>query len=309
MGHQAILGVSVVALVLGPGVAPAPTPEARSLLGEPLYAPALSPDDERERTAQLAEARAAYEADPGSVDATIWLGRRLAYLGRFREAVDTFSAGIERHPEDARLYRHRGHRYITLRRFPDAIEDLSLARRLIDGTPDEVEPDGLPNARNIPTSTLHFNVWYHLGLARYLAGDLDDARDAYRRCLAVSKNPDSLVATSHWLYMTLRQLGKERRAAKLLEPIHPDLDVIESQDYLRLLLLYRGEIDPGQVIGDTSGTARATRGYGLARWFLAAGRIDDGLAELRRVVEAGPWPSFGATAAEADLARISRDPT
>ncbi len=308
MGPQAILGVSLVALVLGQGVARVATPEARSALGEPLYAPALSPDNERDRTAQLAEARAAYEADPGSVDATIWLGRRLAYLGRFREAVDTFSAGIERHPEDARLYRHRGHRYITLRRFPDAIEDLERARRLIDRTPDEVEPDGLPNARNIPTSTLHFNVWYHLGLARYLAGDLDRARDAYWRCLAVSTNPDSLVATTHWLYMTLRQLGKERQAAKLLEPIRAELDVIESQDYLRLLLLYRGEIDARQVIGDASATSRATRGYGLARWLLSAGRTDEGVAELRRVVEAGPWPSFGATAAEVDLARISRGP-
>ena len=223
MNPGTILLVPIVAMLLG-------QPEAQSLLGTPLYAPALSTEDEQDRTAKLAEARAALDADPTSVDATIWLGRRLAYLGRFRDAIDTFTAAIERHPDDARLYRHRGHRYITVRRFRDAIDDLERAARLIEGTADEIEPDGLPNARNVPTSTLHFNVWYHLGLARYLAGDLDGARDAYRSCLAVSKNPDSLVATTHWLYMTLRRLGKARQAAKLLEPIRADLDVIESQD-------------------------------------------------------------------------------
>ena len=65
-------------------------------------------------------------------------------------------------------------------------------------------------------------------------------------------------------------------------------------------------MDPGRLIGDTTATSRATRGYGLARWLIAAGRTDEGVAELRRVVEAGAWPSFGATAAEADLARLSR---
>ena len=51
---------------------------------------------------------------------------------------------------------------------------------LTSGLPDEVEPDGLPNAQNIPTGTLQFNIFYHLGLAHYLKGDLAAALDAYR---------------------------------------------------------------------------------------------------------------------------------
>ena len=301
----------VLSLIVVVGVAASAAdrpPEALSLLGAPLFAPALSPDEQREREGRLAEARAAHDTDPGNADATIWLGRRLGYLGRFREAVDTFSRGIELHPRDARLYRHRGHRQITLRRFDLAVRDLEAAVRRIEGTADEIEPDGLPNARNVPTSTLHFNVWYHLGLAHYLSGEFERAQDAYRRCHAASKNPDSLVATTHWLYMTLRHLGRDRRADKLLEPIRADLDVIESQDYLRLLRMYKGEIAPADLVGDATSTSRATLGYGLANWHFVHGRREEALAELRRVVEAGPWPAFGATAAEADLARLTRAP-
>ena len=118
----------------------------------------------------LAKAKADYDRDPSSADNAIWLGRRLAYLGRFSEAIDTFTQGILKHPGDARLYRHRGHRYITLRKFDLAIRDLKRAADLIEG-PDQIEPDGQPNARNIPTSTLDSNIYYHLGLAHYLKGE------------------------------------------------------------------------------------------------------------------------------------------
>ena len=64
------------------------------------------------------------------------------------------------------MYRHRGHRYVSIREFDRAIADLEYAATLIEGTEDEIEPDGMPNAMNIPVSSLHSNIWYHLGLAR-----------------------------------------------------------------------------------------------------------------------------------------------
>ncbi len=118
------------------------------------------------------------------------------------------------------LYRHRGHRFITLRCFDDAIKDFEKAAKLVKGKPDEVEPDGLPNARNIPTSTLQSNIWYHLGLAHYLKGDFGSARKAYREAEKVSKNPDMMVATTHWLYMTLRRLGREKEATRIARADH-----------------------------------------------------------------------------------------
>ena len=159
------------------------------------------------------------------------MGRRLAYLGRFREAIESFTEGIKKFPLDARFYRHRGHRYITLRRFDLAIDDLTKATKLIKDKPDEVEPDGLPNARKIPTSTLQSNIWYHLGLAQYLTGNYNEALRSYRRCLDVSENPDGLVAATHWIYMTLRRMNKERDAQEELEPISEGMDIIENTGY------------------------------------------------------------------------------
>lgn len=279
-------------------------PEALSLLGTPLFAPPLAEEVRLEREAQLEAARIRHAADPGDADALIWFGRRTAYLGRYREAIDIFTGGIERFPEDARMYRHRGHRFITVRRFADAVRDLERGAALIAGVDDQVEPDGLPNARNIPTSTLHANIWYHLGLAYYLQDDLENAARSYRECLRFSTNPDMLCATSHWLYMTLRRQGLAAEAAALLLPIHAELDVIENDGYHRLLLMYKGELTSEELLPrDADGTASATVAYGVANWQRLGGEVDRGRLTLLEIVEGGEWAAFGAIAAEADLLR------
>jgi tetratricopeptide (TPR) repeat protein len=286
--------------------------QAISLSGQALYPPALTPQAREEREANLAEARADYESDPSDADAIIWLGRRTAYLGAYQEAIAIFSEGIEKHPDDARMYRHRGHRYITARRFHDAIEDLARASQLISGGADEVEPDGLPNARNIPTSTLHSNIWYHLGLAYYLKGDPEQALHAYRECMKVSNNPDMLVATSHWLYMTLRLLEQDDEAAAVLEPIHADMDVIENDSYHHLLLMYKGELAPEVLLaeaGSDDSIENAAVAYGIGNWHVYNGEREAGERILGSIVEGSSWAAFGFIAAEADLARQSPSPS
>ena len=84
-----------------------------SLLGEPLYPPQPSPEVAARQAEDEAAARADYEASPDDADAIIWLGRRIGYTGRYREAIDVFSEGVRKHPGDARMYRHRGHRWIS----------------------------------------------------------------------------------------------------------------------------------------------------------------------------------------------------
>ena len=284
------------------------SPPVREQVERP--APPVSPEARREMEARLAEARAAYDRDPRDPDAIIWLGRRTAYLGRFDEAVDIYTRGLRLHPRDARLLRHRGHRLITLRRFREAARDLARAARLVAGRPDEVEPDGIPNERNTPTSTLQSNVWYHLGLAHYLLGDLPSALRAYRECLKVSRNPDMLVATSHWLYMTLRRLGRDREAARALEPVTVGMDIIENRDYHRLLMLYKGATTPDALLEETaragSQLGNTTVGYGVGNWHLYHGRRAEAAALFRRVTASPQWTSFGYIAAEADLRRLGR---
>ena len=265
--------------------------------------PPVSDEAKAEMEAKLKEAQAQYEANPKSADAIIWLGRRQAYLGRFTEAIETYTKGIALFPSDARFYRHRGHRYITLRRFDSAIRDFEKAAQLIKGKPDEIEPDGQPNARNIPTSTLHFNIWYHMGLAYYLAGQKQKALKAYRECMKVSDTPDRLVATSHWLYMTLRRLKRDREAAKVLEPIKEGMDIIENDSYYRLLLMYKGHISADellkQVTKERDSAASHSILYGIGNWHSYHGRHAQAFEVFRTILGTNQWTSFGYIAAEA----------
>ena len=284
-----------------------PEVEATSLLGTPLTRPDLPDDFGLRQTELLTEALARLSAAPDEVDSWIWVGRRTAYLTRYRDAIRFYSEALERFPDSAELLRHRGHRMITLRRLDDAIADLSRAAELIQGQADTIEPDGLPNARNIPTSTLHSNIWYHLGLARYLQGDLEGALSAYRECLEVSANPDMLSATSHWLYMTLRRLGRAAEAARVLEPIRADLEVIENEEYFRLLLMYRrggeGAEDLLAAAREGGALGGATVGYGVGNWLLYSGDRAGAKRVFEEIVAGDGWAAFGYLAAEAELAR------
>ena len=282
--------------------------EAISLTGEPLTRPVPPAATLARMEAQLAEARRAYSHTPTQLDSIIWLGRRTAYPGRFNEAIAIFSDGIAHYPDDARLYRHRGHRYITTRQLDRAIADLERAYTLTKGTPDETEPDGQPNARNIPTSTLQGNIRYHLALAYYLSGDFARALPLYQEDVAASgKNPDMLVASSHWLYMTLRRLGRPAEAARVLVPIHKEMDVIENGAYHRLLLLYKGELAASELrpnVGADGGLEDITTAYGVGNWHLYNGRRAEAEAIFRAIGSArAQWASFGYLAAEAELAR------
>ena len=300
------LSIALVAMGCSPSDEPERRVEATSLLGRPLYAPQLTEEFRAEQESLLEQAQAELRARPDDPEAVIWVGRRQAYLGRYRAAIETYSEGIERHPDDARLYRHRGHRRITVRELDRAVRDLERAAGLIAGRPDEVEPDGLPNERNIPTGTLGSNVWYHLGLARYLEGDFEGALDDYRECLAFSKNPDTLVATSHWLYMTLRRLGRDDEAREVLQPIHAGMDVIENHDYHRLLLMYKGDREAEELLAqarEAGSLGLATTAYGVGNWYLYGGDRDRAVEIFRGMVETDMWAAFGTLAAEADLAR------
>jgi tetratricopeptide (TPR) repeat protein len=281
--------------------------QAISLLGDTLREFPLSPDTRERYQRQLAEARTAWQRTPLDADSITWYARRLAYLGRVREAIEVYSTGISHHPGNPWLYRHRGHRYITVRDNRRAIADLERAAALMEGMPDQVEPDGQPNARNTPIGSLRSNVWYHLGLAHYLEGDFARAVPIYQRELAEATNDDRRVSTAHWLYMSLRRLGRDAEAARVLVPIRRDMQVIENDAYHRLLLLYKGELPADSVLATTAAgemsVADATAAYGVGNWHLYNGRRDQAERIFRRIIAGGQWPAFGYIAAEAELAR------
>ena len=288
---------------LPPGV------QAISFLGDTLRTLPIPGETRTRYESQLAEAKAAYDRAPTNADSIIWYGRRLAYLGRIREAIDVYSQGIALHPENPWLYRHRGHRYISVRELDRAIADLERATALTQGKPDEVEPDGQPNAQNIPIGTLQSNIAYHLALAYYLKGDFERALPVYRRELAAARNDDRRVSTAHWLYMALRRLGvsPEQAAAEVLAPIRREMNVIENDTYHHLLLMYKGELPVDSLLrvgpsGEMSVTD-ATAAYGVGNWHLYNGRRADAERVFRQIIAGRQWGAFGYIAAEADLAR------
>ena len=291
-----------------PPVARGPLPpgvQAISFLGDTLREFPLAPAVKARYEQQLAEAHAAYVRTPTNVDSIIWLGRRLGYLGRIREAIDIYSKGIALHPDNPWLYRHRGHRYITVRELDNAIEDFLKARELVAGKPDEVEPDGQPNALNQPIGTLHSNIEYHLGLAYYLQHDFIRSLLVYRLEYANATNDDRRVSAGHWLYMSLRRAGQNEEAAEMLRPITRNMSVIENQAYHRLLLLYKGELPVDSVLSVTPtgemSVTDATAAYGVGNWHLYNGRRAEAERIFRRILAGGQWGAFGYIAAEREM--------
>ena len=279
--------------------------QAISVMGDTLYKPAMDDSLQQVFERNLETARVNYEKDSNNADAIIWYGRRTAYLGDYNKAIEIYSEGIEKHPEDARFYRHRGHRYITTRQFSKAVKDFTKAASLIEGTDDQVEPDGLPNEQNEPRSTLHTNIWYHLGLAQYLQGNFEEAVSSYQNCINASTNDDMTVAATYWLYMSMRRAGMDIPAGDVLEKITGQMNIIENESYHKLLMVFKGDFEERSLLDDSKTPLNnATIGYGLGNWHYINGREDRAQDLFQKVYNAEGWNAFGYIAAETDLERL-----
>ena len=281
-------------------------PEATSVMGKPLYPIELAAETRSALEANLAAAEAELAKNPASEEAIIWFGRRQAYLWRYRDAIATYSKGIALHPNSFKLYRHRGHRYITVRELDRAVADFERAAMLIADVPDEVEPDGAPNKYGKPRSTSHSNIWYHLGLAYYLKGDFTNALRAYQQCMKFSANDDMRVATLDWLYMTYRRLGRHGAATLLLDQVSDKMEILENESYHRRLLMYKGVLRPEQLLDTTNADdlTIATQGYGVGNWYFVEGKRAKAREIFEKVVQGRQWAALGYIAAEVDLKRM-----
>lgn len=280
-------------------------PQARGVDGRDLaFSPPSGDALERQRVL-LGEARDRLYRSPADPEAWIWVGRRLAYLGRYRASQQVYTQGLKLNPQSHRLLRHRGHRWITLREFDRAIEDLTLAAELSQYVPDRIEEDGLPNPAGVPTGTDRTNITYHLALAHYLRGEFDAAAMNWEACYAAADNPDMWIAAAYWLYHARSRAGDRPGAAAVLAGINPEWELLENHAYQRLLHHYRGELSRDEVLSAASddGIAGPTTLYGLAVYDREEGRIDQASAGFAQAVDAGSWAAFGAIAAEVDAAR------
>ncbi len=277
--------------------------EAITLLSDTIYTNLSTSESALDK---YTNAKATYQLDPQNADGIIWYGRRTAYLGQYQKAITIFTEGIQKHPEDARMYRHRGHRYITTRQYDKAIADFEKAVTLIKDTEDIVEPDGLPNAQNIPLSTLHGNIWYHLGLAYYLKNDMENALRAYSNRTVTEKYPDNAVSGGYWLYMIQRRLGNLEAANASIFEITKDMEIIENMSYHTMCLLYNGLLTENEIATDTIGTSSSdVLSYGLGNWYLYEKQDTiTAKAHYKRLLANGNKFSFAYLAAESDWKRM-----
>ena len=234
----------------------------------------------------VARAQAAYDADPRNRDKVIALGTAQAGARQMREAVETFTRGLQAHPDDALLLRWRGHRNLSVRNFAKAKADLERAARI--------------------DSTI-YGIWYHLGVLRYVQGDFAGAAASFRHALRAGP-PDGgeLAGSVDWLWMSLSRAGRSEEARALLAS-HPDT-LPTTAAYAQRLKLYRGEIGPAELFtpGDTSDVNVATLSYGLGNWYLLKGDRAKAREWFERAIASGGWPAFGFIASEAELARLKR---
>jgi tetratricopeptide (TPR) repeat protein len=236
-------------------------------------------------TGAVARAESALAADPSSIDKIIALGVAQSGIRRYREAIATFTKGIAIAPRNPLLYRWRGHRYISVRVLDSATADLTSGNRL-DST--------------------NYDIWYHLGVARYVRGDFRAAVDAFRHAQRLSPNDNELAGSTDWLWMSANRALWPADAKRALTRIHDSLKITTATAYAQRLRLYRGLITPDQVItaADTSDIAVATLSYGVGNWYLVRGDTAQAKQWFERSIRSGGWPAFGFIASEGELRRL-----
>ncbi|MGQ0702895.1 MAG: tetratricopeptide repeat protein, partial [Gemmatimonadales bacterium] len=234
-------------------------------------------------TGPIARAEAALAKDSRNVALLIQLGQAQSGARQFREAIATFTRGLEIAPDDPMLHRWRGHRYLSVREFDRALADLTRGFRL-DST--------------------NYGILYHLGIVRFAQGDFAGAADAFRRAQRRAPEAGELAGSTDWLWMALQRAGRAAEATAMLDG-RPD-SLPGSNAYTQRLRLYRGEIGTDAVItpADTSDIALATLRYGIGNWYLVRGDPTRARQWFERSIASGGWPAFGFILSEVELRRL-----
>lgn len=234
-------------------------------------------------TGAIARAESALVADPRNIQRIIQLGVAQSGARQFREAIATFNRGLAIEPDNALLLRWRGHRYLSVREFDRALDDLTRGSRL--------------------DSTI-YGIWYHLGIVRFAGTDFGGAADAFSRAQRMAPDSGELAGATDWLWMSLMRAGRAAEAQAMLAR-RPD-SVAAGNAYTRRLKLYRGEIQPDEVMtaADTADVQVATLSYGVGNWYLLRGDTAHAREWFRRSVQSGGWPAFGFIMSEIELRRL-----
>jgi len=254
------------------------------------YAEANEAYTKLENDKALAAYERAIQLEPNNPDFHVGRAKALARLARHAESVEECTAALRLKPDHVIALRDRGHYYINLGRMKDAIPDLQRAEKL----------DKKDRA-----------IYYHLGLAYYIARDFRRAVPAWQGCIALAAKDDDVISCSAWLYPSMvRAGGHEAEAKKVLERITTEMKPKENNAYFDRLMLFKGAAAEEEVAKTMSagGVATPTVGYSIGLWHLLNGRHFQAKEYFEKAAAAEIKYAFGAVAAEAELQQLKHLP-
>lgn len=236
-------------------------------------------------TGAVARARDSLVADPANVNKIIQLGLAQSAVRQYHDAIATFTRGIRIAPTNPLLYRWRGHRYISIGAFDKAVTDLERGNKL---------------------DTTNYDIWYHIGVAHFERGEFAKAAAAFAQAQRRAPNDNEIAGSTDWLWMSLARAKRGVDAQKALAPITDSLKITSATAYWQRLKLYRGVIEPDQVVtsSDTAAVQVATLSFGVGNWYLSKGDTGNARLWFKRAVDSGGWPAFAFFAAETELRRL-----
>lgn len=237
------------------------------------------------------KALAAYDRaialDAKNPDFHLARGRTLARLQRHDEAVDACSKALELGPNNAAALIDRGHYYINLHQVDRALVDLTRAEAM---------------------KSEEYALFYHLALARYLAGEFAAAADTYEGCVRTAKTPDNQTACRAWRLLALTRAGRKAEAQKLLDDFNPDPKQAPNA-YSDRLLLFKGAKSEEETakLMEKDALQLPTVAYGIGVWHLLNGRDQKARAYFEKATTPPAQQSaFGAVASDVELKRMKR---
>lgn len=275
-----------------------------SVFGNPLPKREFNGRDKKDREDFLKKSLENFKKTPDNLESIIWYGRSMAYNGLYFEAIKIFSVGLEKFPTSYELLRHRGERYITIRQFDLAVEDLERAAFYSRPAKNELEKDGFSGNHEKSLSNAKFNIYFYLGTSHYLKGDYDKAISSFKKCLTFADNKDLLVKITDWFYLTYRKLGNEKAAQTLLLAIDKKTRVKQNVDYLNRLLVYRGNYKADRVLTYAENDDKSLTpilAYGIGNFFLFGGKVEKATQVFELILLNKAWDTLEYIATEVDL--------
>ena len=194
--------------------------------------------------------------------------------GSFAKRSRRSRGGSRFEPNNALLLRWRGHRYLSVREFDRAFDDLTRGGAI--------------------DSTI-YGIWYHLGIVQYLRGDFAEAAASFAKAQPIAPDAGELAGSTDWLWMSLSRAGRGAEAKAMLDR-RPDSKPVTNA-YTRRLQLYRGEIGPEAVLtpADTEDVQVATLAYGLGNWYLLRGDQAQARKAFERLIQSGAGPGSASS--------------